>query len=241
MKQAHRRPRVAGGRRAALALALTLTGATGAAAQQLELRPGLWQFRTQVWINGQEILQPLDRAAAEIIARTRAGMTAAERAEFDRNPPPAGQASTDTECIPESEARMDAREALQQAMRSVHQPPWTCTFRDERAGTDGVSFLYDCQTAAGGKADGRAAFRLPSAATQLTTIEGRAHVVDGRGAPLGPDLAPVKLRSEGRWIAASCPLDSGDEPGGQDEPGTDADATEAAANHGPDHRHHASH
>jgi hypothetical protein len=225
MTQAHRRHPVAGGRRAALALALTLTGATAAAAT-LELRPGLWQFRTQVWINGQEILEPLDRAAAEIIARTRAGMTAAERAEFDRSAPPTGQASTDTECIPESESRMDARAALQQAMRSVHQPPWSCTFRDERAGADGVSFLYDCKTAAGGKADGRAAFRLSSPSTQLTTIEGRAHVVNGQGVPQGPELLPVKLRSEGRWIAETCPLDSGDEPDEADQPGADADALE---------------
>jgi hypothetical protein len=214
MKQAHRRPEVAGGRRAALALAFTLIGAAGAAAQ-LDLRPGLWQFRTQVWINGQEILEPLGR-----------------------------QASTDTECIPESESRMDARAALEQAMRSVHQPPWSCTFRDERSGADGVSFVYDCQTAAGGRAEGRAAFRLPSPSTQLATIEGRAHVVDGQGVPQGPDLLPVKLRSEGRWIAESCPPESGDEPDDAGQPGADADADadamEAAADQGPDHRHHAS-
>jgi hypothetical protein len=134
----------------------------------------------------------------------RARMTPQERAELDRNLLPAQSAGTDTDCITAKDAKADGAELLRDALQSIHEPPWQCTFSRERTDRTGFGFDYRCSTAAGGRAEGRA--QLAAAAKHWRTeINGRGNwVLSDSGAPLDPRIVPVRAVSAGRWQAARC-------------------------------------
>lgn len=198
----------------AAALAVPALGTDAAAAGTIDLRPGLWQVTSEVWIDGKAVLAEIDaagqRASAEVMRRARAQMSAAERAEFDRAMAASnagdGRAQSETECIPPAEARIDARDALEQAMQALYQPPWTCSFSgaNASAAAQTLSFSYRCQTSAGARAEGQARFEA-SQTRYRHELAGRSHAMDMEtGKPLDARLLPVRSVTTGRWVSAQC-------------------------------------
>lgn len=193
----------------------------------LQLRPGHWQVFEQIWLDGKEVLSALDEAARKINEGIRADLSPADREAFDREVGQRGSLNLESDCVSEAESRMNARAALEQMMGSLHAPPWSCSFRDERASSSGFEYRYSCRTAAGGRAEGQARFRLRGDSEYEGTIEGTSHAIDSAtGEPLQPRIIPVRSLSKGRWIAAQCPADSEDVD--VDDAGSDAAQDEPA-------------
>lgn len=175
----------------------------------LRLRPGHWQVHEQIWLDGKEVLSAMDEAARKINDSIRSGLSPADREAFDREVRQRGSLNLQSECITDADSRMDARAALQQMTRSLHAPPWSCSFRDERASSSGFAYRYSCRTAAGGRAEGQARFALRGNSEYEGSIEGTSHAIDNAtGAPLQPSIIPVRALSRGRWIAGQCPADA---------------------------------
>jgi hypothetical protein len=178
----------------------------------LQLRPGHWQVHVQIWLDGKVVLSALDEAARKINERLRLELSPADRAEFDRELSQRRSLNQQSECISEADSRMNARAALEQMTRSLHAPPWACSFRDERASSSGFEYRYSCRTAAGGRAEGQARFVVRGNSAYEGTIEGTSHVIDNAtGKPLEPRIIPVRSLSQGSWIGAQCPADSEDD------------------------------
>jgi hypothetical protein len=195
---------------AALAAFALFTGAIAAA--PIELRPGLWQVTTELWIDGNRVLADIDaagqRAAVDVLRHAREQIPLAERAEFDRAVAEAAAnrsgVHTETECIAPQEARVEAQAALEQALQAVYQPPWTCGSSGATAAAQTLSFSYRCQTAAGARAEGQARFEA-SSTRYRHEITGRSHAVDMQtGKPHDSRLLPVRSITTGRWLAQQC-------------------------------------
>jgi hypothetical protein len=177
----------------------------------LAIKPGLWRITSQVWLDGKEVLGELDtvgaQATADVLKKARAGMSPAERAEFDRNvrPPARESLQQDTECITPAEARMSPQAALQEALHSLMQPPWSCSITQARSGATGHSFDYRCRTPANATAEGKARFERVTESRYRSEIDGRSHLVDmDSGKPLSPRVMPVRSMTIGVWQAESC-------------------------------------
>ena len=214
---------------AALFVALVFAGVVRAAEGigTLQLRPGHWQVHQQIWLDGKEVLSALDEAARRINDNIRAGLSPAEREAFDREAGRRGSLNLEDECVTPADSRMDARAALRQMTRSLHAPPWSCSFRDERASSSGFEYRYSCQTAAGGRAEGQARFTLRGNSEYEGAIEGTSHAIDNAtGKPLQPRIMPVRSSTKGRWIAEQCPVDSEDVD--MDDVGADAEQEDPA-------------
>lgn len=189
----------------------------------LQLRPGHWQVHEQIWLDGKEVLSALDEAARKINEGIRADLSPVDREAFDREVSQRGSLNLQSECVSAAESRMNARAALEQMTRSLHAPPWSCSFRDERASSSGFEYRYSCRTAAGGRAEGQARFTLRGDSEYEGTIEGTSHVIDNAtGEPLQPRIIPVRSLTKGRWIEAQCPAES-------DDADSDVDAIESDA------------
>ncbi len=187
----------------------------------LQLRPGHWQVEEQIWLDGKEVLSALDEAARKINEGIRADLSPADREAFDREVSQRGSLDLQSECISATESRMNARAVLEQMTRSLHAPPWSCSFRDERASSSGFEFRYSCRTAAGGRAEGQARFTLRGDSGYEGTIEGPSHAIDNAtGKPLQLRLIPVRSLTKGRWISSQCPAESEDVD--MDDAGSDA-------------------
>jgi Protein of unknown function (DUF3617) len=177
----------------------------------LQLRAGHWQVREQIWLDGKEVLSALDEAARKINEGIRANLSPADREAFDREVSQRGSLNLQNECISPAESRMNARAALEQMTRSLHAPPWSCSFRDERASSSGFEYRYSCRTGAGGRAEGQARFMLRGNSEYEGTIEGTSHAIDNAtGEPLQLRIIPVRSLTKGSWIAAQCPANSED-------------------------------
>lgn len=177
----------------------------------LQLRPGHWQVLEQIWLDGKEVLSALDEAARKINEGIRADLSPADREAFDRELGQRGSLNQQSECISAAESRMNARAALEQMTRSLHAPPWSCSFRDERASSSGFEYRYSCRTAGGGRAEGQARFTLRGNSEYEGTIEGTSHAIDNAtGEPLQPRIMPVRSLTKGQWVGAQCPADPDD-------------------------------
>jgi hypothetical protein len=198
--------------RCVTAVALLTFGAASAALAQggtVKLKPGLWRVTSQVWLDGMEVLSALDaagaRASAEILEQVRAGMSPAERAEFDRHLPPRQSAQVDTECITAADASISPQEALREALASLQQPPWTCTVSNARSGANGHSFDYRCRTPANAIAEGKARFEVLTEARYRVEFDGRSHMVDMEtGRPLEPRIVVARSVTLGQWQSERC-------------------------------------
>ncbi len=169
------------------------------------VKQGQWESISQVWIDGKEVLQQLHGAGDEIIKNARAQLPASERAEFDREMAASRKdAARELECVGPTEAAMTPEAIAEQSIRSVHQPPWQCSFSDKKVALDGFSYQYSCRTTAGGAASGRITLSLRPT-TYRFEVEGVGHVVNGEtGAALGPTQLPVRSLTSGRWVAQTC-------------------------------------
>lgn len=195
-------------RAGAVPLLLAVAAAATATVATIDLRPGQWRLTSEVWIDGKPVLGRLEaagaQATADVLRNVRAGMTPAERAEFDRNLPVRESVRDDTECITPADAAIDPDAALQMALQAVHQPPWNCSIGQRIASPAGTSFSYQCRTPAGARADGKARFEA-SATRYVNEITGRSHVVDMQtGKPLDARIVAVRALTEGRWQAERC-------------------------------------
>jgi hypothetical protein len=164
----------------------------------LQLRPGHWQVFEQIWLDGKEVLSALDEAAREINEGIRAELSPADREAFDREVGQRGSLNLESDCVSEAESRMNARAALEQMMSSLHAPPWSCSFRDERASSSGFEYRYSCRTAAGGRAEGQARFTLRGDSEYEGTIEGTSHAIDNASGPAEAVCLVERLRSPRR-------------------------------------------
>lgn len=197
---------------ASMSVAVAADGGT-----TVRIRPGQWETSTRIWLDGKPVLQDLEsaseRATREVLERARAQMTAEERAEFDRTLPPRKSIERDTECWTPEEARIDTRTALQESLRSLHSPPWSCRFSGEQANARGYSFEYTCSTSGGGRAEGNARATVNGTAAYTVAIEGRSHAVDNAtGRPLEPRMMATRLVSDGVWKSDQCtPEDAADD------------------------------
>lgn len=219
-----------------VAISLLFVCALGAVASQaaegvgtLRMRPGHWQVREQIWFDGREVLSALNEAARRINDDVRASLAPADREAFDREAARQGSLGVESDCVSEADSRRNARAALEQMMRSLHAPPWSCSFRDDRASSSGFFYRYSCRTGAGGRADGEAQFTLRGDTEYTGTIEGTSHAIDNAtGAPLEPRILQVRSLSTGRWVGQQCPAEAADDEGdaSPDDPTGDDPAEE---------------
>jgi hypothetical protein len=175
------------------------------------LKPGLWRVTSQLWLDGKEVLGAVDaagaRATAEVLRNARAGMSPAERAEFDRNfqPPQRESARLEMECITAEEAGMSPQAALRNALQAVQQPPWTCGITNARSSATDHSFDYRCSTPANALAEGKARFETSTDRRYRSTIVGRSHLVDMQtGRPLDSRIVAARALTVGVWQAEGC-------------------------------------
>lgn len=204
-----RRPRALRCLAAVALLTFCVAGAALAQGGSVKLKPGLWRVTSQVWLDGKEVLSAIDaagaRATAEVLEQARAGMSPAERAEFDRNLPPRQSAQVDTECITAADANISPQEALREALASLQQPPWTCTVSNARSSANGHSFDYRCRTPANAIAEGKARFEVVTDARYRVEFDGRSHMVDMEtGRPLEPRIVVARSVTLGQWQSARC-------------------------------------
>ncbi|MDZ7651605.1 MAG: DUF3617 family protein [Burkholderiaceae bacterium] len=203
---AHARWRVAV---SAVLLMAAPVGTAWAQVDTVELKPGLWRVTAQLWLDGKEVLGEIDaagaRATAKVLEQARKGMSAAERAEFDRNLPPRESARVDTECISAAEASVSPEAALRAALDALQQPPWICSTSNARSSTNGHSFDYRCRTPANAIAEGKARFEVITERRYRSVIEGRSHVVNMEtGKPLDARIVSARALTTGYWQAESC-------------------------------------
>jgi hypothetical protein len=187
----------------------SVTGAAWAQGNTLKLKPGLWRITSQLWLDGKEVLSAIDAAGAratdQALAQARAGMSAAERAEFDRSLPPRESAGADTECITTAEARVSPEAALREALLALHEPPWVCTVSNARSSASGHSFDYRCRTPANAIAEGKARFDVITETRYRTEFDGRSHVVNMEtGRPVDPRVVAARSLEVGQWEAETC-------------------------------------
>jgi hypothetical protein len=200
------------GAAAAMLCAMAFSGnALAQDGKTVMLKPGLWRVTSQVWLDGKEVLGAVDaagaRATAEVLKNARAGMSPAERAEFDRNfqPPQRERVQLEMECITAEEARMSPQAALRTALQAVQQPPWTCSITNARTSATGHSFDYRCSTPANALAEGKARFETSTDRRYRSEIVGRSHLVDMQtGRPLDSRIVAARALTEGLWQTESC-------------------------------------
>ena len=109
------------------------------------------------------------------------------------------------ECITSEEASMSASAALQAALATVFEPPWTCSVTNARSSSNGHSFDYRCRTPANARAEGKARFETITDRRYRSEIEGRSHLVDmDTGRPMNPRTIPVRALSTGHWQRENC-------------------------------------
>lgn len=198
----------------AVSAVLLLAGSAGAAWAQgdtVQIKPGLWRVTSQLWLDGKEILSEIDaagaRATAQVLEQARAGMSPAERADFDRNfqPPPRESAQFEMECITPAEANLSSQAALQTALASLQVPPWACNTTNARSSASGHSFDYVCRTSANARAQGQARFVWITERRYRVEIEGSSHLVDmDTGRPLTQRMVTARALTTGHWHAESC-------------------------------------
>lgn len=155
--------------------AAALVAGIGAASAAPLLQPGRWQVSTQVWLDGKPF--------------TPGGKPIADQ----------------TECVSQAESRLSAKDWLRQAVQSVHQPPWRCSFARETADdAAGATFEFRCNTAAGARTEGRAHFEIGDRRYRVE-MTSRGHVTDDdTGKPLSAQLVDGRTVTSGRWKRAAC-------------------------------------
>ncbi len=109
-----------------------------------------------------------------------------------------------TECITPEDAEVPADEALEEILGSIYQPPWRCTFSNQRADSQGVSLDYRCDTPRNALTEGRARFEAANTSYRMS-LDGRSHAVNMQtGEPLSPRIVLVKSLNTGQWVEEQC-------------------------------------
>ncbi|HMW49935.1 MAG TPA: DUF3617 family protein [Cellvibrionaceae bacterium] len=182
------------------------------------VKQGQWESRSQVWIDGKEVLQQLHAAGDEIIKNARARMPADQRAQFDQQMAAARKdAGSELECIGPKEASMTPEAIAEQSIKAVHQPPWQCSISEKKIAADGFSYQYSCRTSAGGASDGTVSLSLHATSYRFEVV-GTGHAVNGEtGAVLGSTKMPLRSLTQGHWVSDKCDASTEDHDMGAED------------------------
>lgn len=171
--------------------ALALTAAAHAA-PIIEITPGLWTADSENWVNGQSVTELMQG----LRAKTRAGLSQAQKQEADRQ-----EATSRQSCLTPRQARVDVQVYLEQALND-NGGPWRCEVKSEKADASALLGSFSCRTNGGGKAQGKLSATYGPSQYRLE-LNGRTHAVDGRtGAALSGAEVDIRHVSTGRRVGA---------------------------------------
>jgi Protein of unknown function (DUF3617) len=176
-----------------MALVILSCGATWAAAQDLNIRPGLWEFTATREIKGDPMstMSAADKAEME---EAKAHMSPEQRAQmeaFTKSPGASMKGLSGKKCITKDDILNNRRLALLTADKDNS----TCKITPVKSSATAFEGREVCSTN-GNNSNATLRFEAPNPETLTARIE--VSVSGGTG------VYEVKIKSDGKWLGAAC-------------------------------------
>lgn len=175
-----------------------------AAAQQLSPKPetGLWEIRSQVLVNGRDMMADMRAAQATMMKK----MAPEQRAQFEAmmKEQGGGNPGNDRECI--DAKALEAWSDPQARLREMEKEARNCKFQPLTGGGNTLQFKGRCTDPEGftGDVTGTMTMQGAKAWTAVYSGKGTMAAMEAMGQKSAGGPIEMKVESNGRWLAASC-------------------------------------
>ncbi len=171
--------------------------------------PGLWESRTKMLVNGQDMGEMMRKAQEEMLKSVPPEQRK-QMAEMMRAHGGGGMmGGTTQDCLTPQEAARATD--LKRMFADMHKEQPGCRFEPIKAGGSSATFKVSCKDPEGFTGDGQGEIRILDAKSTTWHYEGtgRMQGMDrmppGMKAPGGaPGAVKIQVDSTSRWVAASC-------------------------------------